>query len=266
MEETHSQLFKSFIRLTKEKEGRELEWRLLSSFNEVWRHSRESTLQGCLKLIEGNIDHFLKHIEGHPVLENRSIMTLKAIADMYSFAMKRNFGKERGLEQRNESMIRMGELLIENFGKCKQKIFRLSQHVIKANDTVLVVGYSSLIANVLIKMKEKQLNLTIKIMELRPECDGHLMYSTLAEAGVQSELISDSLLGIEMEKVDYVLTGAEAITENGGIINRSGTYTAAIVAKSMQKPVYVLAEIFKAIRIFPYSIKDLPFSSHSKSR
>jgi translation initiation factor eIF-2B subunit alpha len=263
--EMHQRLFNSFISKSQNNPESQLEWRLLSSFNEVWRQSNESTLQGCLKHIEGNIDFFLKNIDDHPVLENRSIITLKAISDMYSFAMKRNFGKNKTVEERNQSMIEMGDLLIKNFSNCKDKIFKLSQHVIKANDTVLVIGYSSLIANVLIKMKEKQLNLNIKVMELRPECDGHLMYSTLSKAGVHSELISDSLLGIEMEKVDYVLTGAEAITENGGIINRSGTYTAAIVAKSMQKPVYVLAEIFKAIRIFPYSTKDLPFASHSKN-
>jgi translation initiation factor eIF-2B subunit alpha len=34
-----------------------------------------------------------------------------------------------------------------------------------------------------------------------------------------------------MEEVDMVLSGAEAVVENGGIINRVGTYTTAICAK-----------------------------------
>ena len=34
-----------------------------------------------------------------------------------------------------------------------------------------------------------------------------------------------------MENIDMVLTGAEAVVENGGIINRVGTYTTAICAK-----------------------------------
>lgn len=262
--ETNHLLFKEFVKTFETEPERELEWRLLSGFNSLWSQSNENTLQGCLKLIEGNLEYFLKTIDNHPVLKNRSVMTLKAISDMYLFAMKRNFGERESAEQRKQSMVKMGETLIKNFSGCRDKIFKLSQHVIKAGDSVLVVGYSSLICNVLIKMKEKHLNLSIKIVELRPDCDGHLMYSKLSEAGVSSELISDSLIGIEMEKVDYVLTGAEAITENGGIINRCGTYTTAIVAKSMQKPVYVFAENFKAIRIFPYSTKDLPFISESK--
>ena len=257
--DSHTRLFDHFVATFENDQNKTLEWRLLTSFNRVWSESNESTLQGCLKLFENNISHFLSHIQNHKVLENRSVITLKAISDMYAFAMKRNLGKSETVEQRKESLVRMGETLIKNFADCKDKIFRLSQHVIKPGDSVLVVGFSSLISNVLIKMKQRYLNLSIKVLELRPDCDGHLMYSRLAEAGVPSELISDSLLGIEMAKVDCVLTGAEAITENGGIINRTGTYTAAIVAKSMQKPVYVFAENFKAIRIFPYSIKDLPF-------
>jgi translation initiation factor eIF-2B subunit alpha len=261
--ESHKHLFNNFVESFKSEEKKSLEWHLLKSFNFVWQESNEHTLQGCLKLVDSNIDYFLKNIDNHPILENRSVITLKAISDMYSFAMKRNFGKTNDMESRKTSMIQMGELLIKNFSGCKEKIFKLSGHVIKPGDSVLVVGYSSLILNVLIKMNEQHFNLSIKILELRPDCDGHLMFNQLEKAGVYSELISDCLMGIEMGKVDCVLTGAEAITENGGIINRSGTYTAAIVAKSMQKPVYVFAENFKALRIFPYSIKDLPFQSQS---
>lgn len=54
-----------------------------------------------------------------------------------------------------------------------------------------------------------------------------------------------------------VLTGAEAVVENGGIINRIGTYTTAICAKAHKRPFYVLAESFKFARLFPLSQSDL---------
>lgn len=38
-------------------------------------------------------------------------------------------------------------------------------------------------------------------------------------------------MGYIMDDIDLVLTGAEIVTENGGLINRIGTYTLAIVAK-----------------------------------
>ena len=48
-----------------------------------------------------------------------------------------------------------------------------------------------------------------------------------------------------MEDVDYVLSGAQIITENGGIIGHIGTYSLALCAKALDKPFYVLAEHYK---------------------
>ena len=60
-----------------------------------------------------------------------------------------------------------------------------------------------------------------------------------------------------MENIDFVLTGADAVVENGGIINKIGSYTVAIAAKSHGRPFYVLAESFKFARLFPLNQKDI---------
>lgn len=46
-------------------------------------------------------------------------------------------------------------------------------------------------------------------------------------------------------RVDMVLVGAEGVVESGGIINKIGTYTLAIAAKSHNTPFYVAAESYK---------------------
>lgn len=58
--------------------------------------------------------------------------------------------------------------------------------------------------------------------------------------------------------VDMVLVGAEAVVENGGIINKLGTYQIALVAKALNKPMYVAAESYKFARLYPLSQRDLP--------
>lgn len=45
-----------------------------------------------------------------------------------------------------------------------------------------------------------------------------------------------------MDKVDMVFVGAEGVVENGGIVNKIGTYQIALVANALSKPVYVVAE------------------------
>lgn len=48
-----------------------------------------------------------------------------------------------------------------------------------------------------------------------------------------------------MDEVDMVFVGADGVVESGGIINMMGTYHIALVAHSMNKPVYVAAESYK---------------------
>ncbi len=122
---------------------------------------------------------------------------------------------------------------------------------------ILVKGYSNLVKNVLLGAHKSGLKLVIYILETRPECEGYTMYNHLVQQGMNCFILVDSVMGFIMEEVDYVLTGAELVTENGGIINRIGTYSLALCANSLEKPFYVLAENFKFSRIFPLGQKDL---------
>ena len=77
------------------------------------------------------------------------------------------------------------------------------------------------------------------------------MKKALLEEDVKCETISDLSIGYYMNNIDCVVVGTNAIVENGGIINRIGTYTLAIVAKSFKKPLYVLSESLKFLKLYP---------------
>lgn len=59
-----------------------------------------------------------------------------------------------------------------------------------------------------------------------------------------------------------MLVGAEAVVENGGVINKLGTYQIAMAAKAHSVPVYVAAESYKFARWVPtcanYDVLLLP--------
>jgi translation initiation factor 2B subunit (eIF-2B alpha/beta/delta family) len=42
-----------------------------------------------------------------------------------------------------------------------------------------------------------------------------------------------------------VLAGAEGVVENGGVINKLGTYQIAVCARAHNVPVYIAAESYK---------------------
>ena len=58
----------------------------------------------------------------------------------------------------------------------------------------------------------------------------------------------------------HATTGAEAVVENGGIVNKIGTNGLTIIAKTYTTPVYVACESYKFSRIFPLSQTDIPLS------
>lgn len=84
------------------------------------------------------------------------------------------------------------------------------------------------------------------------------MCKELEDAGIECTIILDSAVGYVMEQIDFVLLGAEGVVESGGIINKIGSFSIALCAKEMKKPVYVLTESFKFTRLYPLNQSDLP--------
>lgn len=134
------------------------------------------------------------------------------------------------------------------------------------------MGYSSLIEYILRDATDKGKRLNVVVAESRPSCEGYQVFIRYKVADfcslhkIHYTLITDNAVGFALESVDYVLVSAEAVTENGGIINRIGTYTAAICAKALKKPFYVAAENFKFSRLFPLNQNDLPEDAKATRR
>ena len=84
------------------------------------------------------------------------------------------------------------------------------------------------------------------------------MAKLLKEADIPVEVIVDNAVGYVVHRVDKVLVGAEGVAESGGIINHIGSYQIGCLAKTNNKPFYVVTESHKFVRLFPLSPNDLP--------
>lgn len=84
------------------------------------------------------------------------------------------------------------------------------------------------------------------------------MVKDLKSIGINCTLILDASVGLILEKIDFVLLGAEGVVESGGIINKIGTTTIGLCAKTFNKPVYVAVESFKFVRFYPLNNRDIP--------
>lgn len=75
--------------------------------------------------------------------------------------------------------------------------------------------------------------------------------------GIPCKLVHDAAIGLCMGEIDCVFVGADCVLENGGIVNRIGTYTIALCAKSYNKPFYVFVESLKFFKRFPLEQSDI---------
>lgn len=97
----------------------------------------------------------------------------------------------------------------------------------------------------------------VYVTECASNDSGRIMKRNLDEIGIPCTLVLDASVGYILEQVDLVMFGAEGVVESGGIVNKIGTYTIAICAKMLNKPVYVFCESFKFVRMYPLNQKDL---------
>ncbi|CAH8306177.1 unnamed protein product [Eruca vesicaria subsp. sativa] len=149
----------------------------------------------------------------------------------------------------------------EKFGeisyKARKIIAVLSQDFIFDGCTILVHGFSRVVLEILKTATQNKKLFRVLCTEGRPDKTGVLLAKELAKLDVPVKLLIDSAVAYSMDEVDMVIVGADGVVESGGVINMMGTYQIALLAHSMNKPVYVAAESYKFARLYPLDQKDL---------
>ncbi|KAJ7963356.1 Translation initiation factor eIF-2B subunit alpha like [Quillaja saponaria] len=149
----------------------------------------------------------------------------------------------------------------EKFGELSHKARRiiaiLSQDFIFDGCTILVHGFSRVVFEVLKMAAQNKKLFRVFCTEGRPDRTGLRLSNELAKLDVPVKLLIDSAVAYTMDEVDMVFVGADGVVESGGIINMMGTYQIALVAHSINKPVYVAAESYKFARLYPLDQKDM---------
>jgi translation initiation factor eIF-2B subunit alpha len=156
-------------------------------------------------------------------------------------------------------LLELGEKYIKQAAKSRDKIAQLADSFIRDGVTVLTYGFSRVVINVLLKAAAGK-RFSVLVCEARTDDIGYTTAKRLQDAGIPVTVIMDNAVAYFMETVDLVLLGAEGIVENGGVINKVGSYQISIVAHEFKKPLYIAAESFKFMRLYPLNQRDLPAS------
>ena len=168
-----------------------------------------------------------------------------------------------GIDECREKLIARGQVFLERTLSARQRISQYSQAFIVDGSVILTHSYSRVVL-ALLAYASKFTRFRVFVTHSEPDQSGLKMRDELKAIGIPATCILDATVAYMMEKVNFVLMGAEAVVESGGIINKIGTFNIAIAAREMNKPFYVAAESFKFVRYYPLNNRDLP--DHFKYR
>ncbi len=129
----------------------------------------------------------------------------------------------------------------------KKKVIAYGAERIEPHSVIMTHCHSSLSVGILLEAHRQGKNICVFCTETRPLYQGRTTAKELVEAGIDTTMVVDSAMRwvINTNNIDMILTGADAITSQGTIINKIGTRLLALAAKEMDIPFYTAVNILK---------------------
>ncbi|KAK9720267.1 translation initiation factor eIF-2B subunit alpha [Basidiobolus ranarum] len=217
---------------------------------EVIKHEKASTMSEFMKVLEDASQKLRS--------STRNFISLAAGCDLYMRFVTRTIHDLSDFEACREHLIERGKVFLEKASDCRNNIAALGSQFVRDDATILIHASSRVVMALLLHAASLNKRFKVYVTESRPSGSGIRVARDLRKAGIPATVVLDTAVGYIMEKVDLVLVGAEGVVENGGVINQIGTYQMAIMAKTANKPFYVVAESFKFVRLYPLNQYDLP--------
>ena len=230
-------------------------------------HSPASTISETLELLASSTAH-LKASIPNPI-------SLSAGTDLFQrylitqLQRPGQLGPAGDFKSIRAHLLSNGRLFAARAKESRDKIAAFGRGFVRDGTTVLTNGGSRVVSALLQKAADDRGSTSavrFKVIYVLPRADskgkraeseGISTVRALRARGVPVATIPESAVAYSLGKVDMVIVGAEGVVENGGVISRMGTYQIGVLAKSMGKPFYVVAESHKFVRLYPLSQYDL---------
>ena len=223
----------------------------LNGFAEFLKNSKISSLQEIEQLIQiYNEDLIQKLIEEKIIPKNSVAITLEAITQEVKHLLHKKITKKVSEDLsiiKKELILIVQNLFLLN-DSAKIKIAKNFLNSFYNGVNILMYGYSINVVYSLIYARKLGKTFTVYIANNSENEDSQKIIKIFKKNEVDCRLISGLSIGFYLAKIDFILTGADAICESGGIINTIGTNTIAICAKNSRKPFYVLVSSLKYLK------------------
>ncbi|CAB3402129.1 unnamed protein product [Caenorhabditis bovis] len=244
---------KSFCKTLEQNPNKSASLAAIEILHDVLDKSQATTVTELQKELEGVVqamqktDYSSTSIRSATDLFRRFISLAPAdLLDQADFSKLLEYYRKRGCS------------FIERVSRSRSLISKYSRPFFRNNINILTHSYSKVILEAMRDAQSSGVKFHVWVTESQPDASGKRMFEELKKLGIQTTLILDSCVGYIMERMQMVVVGAEGVMETGGIINKIGTLNVAIVAKTMNVPVFVMAESIKFVKEYPLNQADIP--------
>jgi len=232
----------------------------LNGFAEYLKNSKITSLQEIEQLIQiFNEDLIQRLIEENIIPKNSVCISFEAITHKVKHLLHKYIAKKvsEDLSTIQKDLILIVQNLFLLNDSAKDKIAKNFMNSFFNGVTILIYGNSISVVYSLIYAKKSGKTFTVYVASNSENDNSKKIIELFKKNDIECKLISGISIGFYLRKIDFVLTGADAVCESGGIINTIGTNTIAICAKSSRKPFYVLVSSLKYFKKYFLEQNDL---------
>ncbi|CAB52277.1 translation initiation factor eIF2B beta subunit [Schizosaccharomyces pombe] len=148
--------------------------------------------------------------------------------------------------------------VIDELDKINTDIEVQSMDHLHSNEIILTQGCSKTV-EAFLRFAAKKRKFSVIVAEGFPnnQKGSHAMAKRLAQAGIDTTVISDATIFAIMSRVNKVILGTHAILGNGGLVTYSGAQLVAQAARHHATPVVVCSGIYKLSPVYPYDLESI---------
>ncbi|KAG8527587.1 uncharacterized protein KY384_007740 [Bacidia gigantensis] len=216
--------------------------------------SPPSTVSETLALIQSYTSTLKSSIPQPTALSAGTDLFQRYIISTLQSGETKDFGAIRA------HLLANSKLFVQRAKGARKSIARIAKRFIQDNTTILTCGSSRVVADVLMAAADDEIAFRVIYVQANTS-DGHQLLTQLRKQQVPVAVIPFAALGSSISQAHLAMIGAESVVENGGVISSMGTKQVCLLANCFSRPLYVVAESHKFVRVFPLGPEDLKFKS-----
>jgi ribose 1,5-bisphosphate isomerase len=159
-------------------------------------------------------------------------------------------------DELKNSFVHSCENFLQWANSAISKVWRYGAEKINDGDVVFMYSMSSSVWGIFKEAKKQGKSFKVIVTESRPTDEGFWTVDEMDAAGIPVEVSVDACIGEIIPQCNSVFVGSDSVSSTGSVLNKVGTYPAALVAKAHGVPFYVAADTLK---FDPATLIGLPY-------